>query len=264
MDGQHLSTSSATPTSAATTALLIFTQSPRAEAKRLGLGPVRSAGLLSRLQRHTFREVQRCRPGYARFIATDDPETVAIEAQGLGARVFSQHGTTFESRLLGALARLAALGYRRAVVIGTDTPGLCAADLERALGLVSRGGTLEREAVVGPARDGGFYLLGFSLDQLPQLQGLPWKRSDLLRTLVRRLGAVSRVRFLPRRADVDSASDVGVLQSRLHSLTRGRDGGSLVRSSLNEGVLVQAILPRNPRASRLQGPHRAPPAFPFL
>lgn len=50
-------------------------------------------------------------------------------------------------------------GYQRIVIIGSDCPDLVTEDLENAFDILK-----EKHAVIGPANDGGYYLLGISKD----------------------------------------------------------------------------------------------------
>lgn len=90
-------------------------------------------------------------------------------------------------------------------LIGTDVPDIGVADVRRAFRLLGA-----RNAVFGPAEDGGFWLVG--LKRLPRVidpyRGrVPWSRPDTLeRTLANLSGA--RVGFTTRHHDVDSAVDL--------------------------------------------------------
>ena len=76
------------------------------------------------------------------------------ELAGEGAGVFAQEGSTYEERLAAAVART-----RRddgpLLVIGTDLPGLSPAHGASALEDIAAG----CDVSVGPANEGGFYLL---------------------------------------------------------------------------------------------------------
>ena len=48
-------------------------------------------------------------------------------------------------------------GYKKCIIIGTDCPGIDTPLIENAFEILK-----ERDVVVGPCRDGGYYLLGMS------------------------------------------------------------------------------------------------------
>jgi len=91
-----------------------------------------------------------------------------------------------------------------AVLVGTDCPGLCAADLDAALDALARGAG----AVLGPARDGGYYLVGLS-QPLPHLfDGLAWGTASIFADTVTRLEDRGiDYQCLAERDDVDTPED---------------------------------------------------------
>lgn len=77
-------------------------------------------------------------------------------------------------------------GASRAVLIGTDCPGLSAALLEEALEALNH-----RDAVLGPALDGGYVLIGLRIAAPTLFQGIPWGTDQVLemsRVRLRALG----------------------------------------------------------------------------
>ena len=126
-------------------------------------------------------------------------------------------GDSFEDRLLDGLERVALLGYERAVVVGTDTPELSAADIRRAVG--------DRDAVVGPANDGGVYLFALATEQLSVLAALPWGTPALEKSMRDALSDHVRVSRLRPLDDVDGVQDSAVAIRALSSRV-------LVQSSL--------------------------------
>lgn len=88
------------------------------------------------------------------------------------------------------------------VIIGSDIPGIAHSDIAAAFGLLERA-----DAVVGPAPDGGYWLIGFSPAQRAHLpfSGVRWSthdaRADTLRNLAGR-----RVALLRELEDVDDGA----------------------------------------------------------
>ncbi|YCM42703.1 TIGR04282 family arsenosugar biosynthesis glycosyltransferase [Verrucomicrobiaceae bacterium 227] len=99
-------------------------------------------------------------------------------------------------------------GAASVLLLGGDCPGITSAHLEEAAAVLARG-----EAVVGPAVDGGYWLLGLPSD-LPQVfQNVPWSTSTVLTETLTRLQALDLpVHHLDLLEDVDDLS----------SLTRAR------------------------------------------
>lgn len=132
----------------------------------------------------------------------------ALRAAGRRVSCVAQVGTGFQERVLGSL-RQVAQRVGRVVAVAVDTPSLSLGDLEVAV-------RAER-SVMGPARDGGFYLLGFESSVLAQLEGLDWCAARLGDVVVASLGDVV---FLKTRRDVDTVLDVLVQATDLARLVR--------------------------------------------
>lgn len=106
-------------------------------------------------------------------------------------------------RMSGAL-RSALQRSRHAVLIGADCPALTAADLDEALAALTRG----RDAVLGPAADGGYYLIGMSIHHPFVFENMPWSSRAVLRLTEQRLHQ-QRLQWhrLEARRDLDTPDD---------------------------------------------------------
>ncbi|MBI5440963.1 MAG: TIGR04283 family arsenosugar biosynthesis glycosyltransferase [Deltaproteobacteria bacterium] len=125
-------------------------------------------------------------------------------------RVRPQGSGDLGERLMRAMSD--ALGTSRAVIaIGADSPGLPTEYLEAArLALESS------DAVLGPAKDGGFYLIGLRRAPGNLLDGLPWSSAETFeRTWNRLLERGLSVHVLPDWFDVDHSEDLVGLRRRL-------------------------------------------------
>jgi glycosyltransferase A (GT-A) superfamily protein (DUF2064 family) len=100
-------------------------------------------------------------------------------------------------------ARLARVGTP-VILIGADAPGLTVAILRQAVSALD-----ECPAVIGPALDGGYYLLGYR-DPVPFLfDDMPWGTDAVFAETMRRLEArkVETAR-LEALADIDRPEDL--------------------------------------------------------
>ena len=108
------------------------------------------------------------------------------------------------ARMAHAFSAAFGTGAGRAVIIGTDCPGLSAALLTRAFEEL-----LTHDVVLGPADDGGYYLLGMNKLEVELFQNKSWSTATVLPDTLAdaaRLGL--RVALLPTLHDVDSAQDL--------------------------------------------------------
>lgn len=92
-------------------------------------------------------------------------------------------------------------GAERVVVIGTDSPTLPPEYLERAFQELT-----EHDVVIGPATDGGYYLIGLNQPSPNLFDGICWSTSNVLQQTVDRLGSMS-LHLLPPWFDVDTIDD---------------------------------------------------------
>ncbi len=91
-----------------------------------------------------------------------------------------------------------------AIVIGSDCPGLTTQHLWAA-----NDALFHRGMVIGPARDGGYYLLGYNEDASFAFDDMPWSTSTVFRkTLDRFVDRGIDGAILPELTDVDVAADL--------------------------------------------------------
>jgi len=110
------------------------------------------------------------------------------------------------ARMLAALR--AASGP--ALVIGTDAPALTAAHLRTAAGVLREG----RDAVVFPAEDGGYVLIGMQRPQPSLFRDMRWSTSDVMAETRRRLAAQGLTWQEPVTLwDVDTPEDLARLRA---------------------------------------------------
>lgn len=136
---------------------------------------------------------------------------------GLSPRlaVRTQRGRDLGARLRRALQEITAQGFERVVFVGTDSPMLTPHRLQQAFKALAR-----TDAVIGPARDGGYYLVGART--LPDgtaeemFRGIEWGTPRTLPQTLSRLKKLKRrVRLLPLGYDVDTVVDLTRLERDL-------------------------------------------------
>lgn len=107
------------------------------------------------------------------------------------------------TRMAGAIADAIAAGAERVVVIGTDCPQVTAAVVMEAFGRLDAA-----DVVLGPAADGGYYLIGMARLHSLLFDDVPWSSPDTLRiTLESARRAGLSVALLEERRDIDTAED---------------------------------------------------------
>ena len=121
-----------------------------------------------------------------------------------GARLRRQCGGDLGRRMNHALNRTLADGHP-AVLIGGDCASLGEAELRTAFGLLATG----HEAVLGPAADGGYVLIGLNRPGPALFRGIAWSTPTVLAATRRRLQqAGMNWAELPPGWDVDTPADL--------------------------------------------------------
>ena len=122
-------------------------------------------------------------------------------------------------RMAHAFARAFAEGATRAVLIGTDAPGLGRVHVERAFEALR-----EVDLALGPAHDGGYYLIGLTAPRPDLFAGIAWSTATVRADTLQRARALGlRHRLLPELRDVDTLADVRAEWQRLAPLLEGRE-----------------------------------------
>ncbi len=138
--------------------------------------------------------------------APSDPRGTALEEATAGLLLLPQRGADLGERLRdtfdGILRRRARPG---AVVFGSDSPTLPMERLRSAFAILESG----TEVVLGPAEDGGYYLIG-ATRPLPDLfAGIPWGTERVMEaTLAAIERAGLRASLLPPWFDIDRPEDL--------------------------------------------------------
>jgi uncharacterized protein len=123
---------------------------------------------------------------------------------GAGPAYLPQADGDLGRRMEDAFARAFADGAERVVIVGSDLPELSASLLRRAFDALD-----VHPAVLGPARDGGYYLLGLRRMVPGIFDGIAWSTPDVLAaTLARFRAADVAPAMLDELADVDEVQDL--------------------------------------------------------
>jgi rSAM/selenodomain-associated transferase 1 len=128
-------------------------------------------------------------------------------------RLLLQRGEGFGERLFHAASDLFAAGYGAVCLIDSDSPTLPSAALARAVASLSRSG---KRVVLGPADDGGYYLIGLTAPHQRLFADIAWSTNKVLEQTIQRAGDLGlEIGLLPRWYDVDDAKSLRRLYREL-------------------------------------------------
>ena len=171
--------------------------------------------------------------------APDDPqaENYFSEISRSDYQLWLQPDLSLGERMAAFFEYAFSLKAKRVVVIGSDSPTLPEEMVNRAFSLLE-----ETDCVLGPATDGGYYLVGQQSPGYPIFSSIEWSRAGVLRQTAERIAAChARLALLSPWYDVDTLNDLTVLQG--HLLAMHQAGVSVclhaTETILNEGTALK-------------------------
>ncbi|MCK0144085.1 DUF2064 domain-containing protein [Arenibacter sp. F26102] len=169
-----------------TTAILVFANSSREELKHKAIP--KGNVLFKGLTEHAICTVKKT--GLPYFLLTEK----------------EQYGNSFGERFVNAINSIFDKGFDNVITIGNDTPQLKVSDILKASGYLSA-----NKFVLGPSRDGGFYLMGLNKSQFDarDFKDLPWKTNSLTKKITEFI-EVSNIQIIQLRTllDLDNNTDL--------------------------------------------------------
>jgi len=142
---------------------------------------------------------------------------------------FFQQGNDLGEKMRQAFIDRFRQGYKRALIIGSDSPSLPVSYIRRAL-------NSEKDLVLGPSIDGGYYLVAMKGKVSEVFEGVCWGGDKVLDETLQRIKDVG-VSFdlLPLWYDVDLPEDLKFLKTHLMLCEEaGLDDGGMTKKFLDE------------------------------
>jgi rSAM/selenodomain-associated transferase 2/rSAM/selenodomain-associated transferase 1 len=224
--------------------LIVFTRYPEIGTTKTRMIPIMGSGGAANLQREMTEYILSRVVGQW---ASNDP-AVEIRYEGGSEDLMQrwlgpefeyvlQRGAGLGERMKRAFEDAFESGAASAIIIGTDIPDLNEKVVKNAFALLK-----QKEMVLGPAKDGGYYLIGlsktgFSPDISELFSGIEWGENDVLK---KTLDATARLgigyALVDELADVDRPEDLPVWEHRKNKKGRHKEaaGISIIIPSLNE------------------------------
>lgn len=167
------------------TAILIFANSAEKEAERKSF---LSADVFSALNNQTLKKVKKSRIDY--FLISEK----------------QQVGNSFGERFSNAIESVFNNGFENVITIGNDTPHLKTHHLIDTLEQLEK-----NDFVLGPSKDGGFYLMGIKKEHFHKetFLKLPWQTNRLQKCISSKATAKNlEIKFLELLNDLDTKEDI--------------------------------------------------------
>lgn len=232
--------------------LILFTRYPQPGSTKTrlipALGEEGAADLQREMTQFTVNTVKSLQKNFVcdvevRFEGADTARIA--DWLGEGIRYAPQGTGDLGGRMARAFSEAFAADTEAAVLIGTDCPDLSKDTLREAFDALD-----DCELVIGPARDGGYYLIGLNVSArdrtLPELFSQPaWGTASVLETTLataERLGL--RVHSLPELRDVDYPEDLPVWEDARKKRDDQRDWPciSVIIPAIDEAAYIGATI----------------------
>ena len=156
-----------------------------------------------------------------------DAENLLRDLIPNGFRLFAQRGETLGERLINAAEDLLSNGFESVCLINSDSPTLPRKILGTAASRMAQDGD---RVVLGPSRDGGYYLIGLKHPHRRLFERIAWSTADVLAHTVERAAQINLpIDFLPTWYDVDDAATLRLLCEELSLLPDGQESNAQFR-----------------------------------
>ena len=200
--------------------LIVFTRYPEPGLTKTRLIPALGAKGAAILQ----RQMTEYTMSKVRELQSDRPVSVEVRFAGgkltlmqdwLGSDIVYQPQGEGDlgSRMARSLSVALESGIERAVIIGTDCPGLNVILIAKAFQELHF-----HDLVLGPAIDGGYYLIGLSCLISELFTGISWGTAEVLQQTVDIAKKLDlSIAYLPPLADVDRPEDLPIWEQTQQS-----------------------------------------------
>jgi hypothetical protein len=165
------------------------------------LGNEQAMGIYQKLVTHTHDVVQFFTADKFVFYSTFIED--AIWQNNLFHKEI-QTGIDLGERMKNAFKSIFEKGYQKAIIIGTDCPGINESILKDAVSNLN-----DFDIVIGPATDGGYYLLGMKKMHSFLFENIEWSTNKVLQQTIN-LSNLHKLSYflLPELSDVDEEKDL--------------------------------------------------------
>ena len=145
--------------------------------------------------------------------APDDAQSLMEDLAPPCFRLFSQQGDDLGARMAAVFERLFQMGHKNIVLIGGDLPPVPLHFFAAAYTFLE---SSSHGVVLGPSRDGGYYLVGCNRPTPQIFQDMVWSHSEVLAQTLDRLASLKiEYHLLPIWFDIDTPDDLRYLKSAL-------------------------------------------------
>jgi uncharacterized protein len=192
--------------------IIVFGRYPRVGSvkTRLGksIGFEKAAAIYKKLLRHSLNAVKGVGASVHRYLyVADGGDVLAMKKWTKDSfSCFAQCSGDLGKRIKKAINSVIRNGASKVIVVGSDTPDISSSLLKEAIDNLDN-----HDLVIGPSRDGGYYLIGLKKAQDHLFEGIDWStKSVFSQTLSKAKNKVLSVYKMRELPDIDTEFDLKI------------------------------------------------------
>ncbi len=156
---------------------------------------------------HTFRQLTPFLSHSSIFFYCADSEDFSLTHEWVTPYRFTteiQSGSTLGERMRSAFDSAFQTGAKQVIIIGTDAPDISSEVLQTSVAALENA-----DIVIGPALDGGYYLLGMKQPNKDLFGDIPWSTDTVFQATIEKAQSHHlTTQLLPVLTDIDTLEDL--------------------------------------------------------
>jgi len=167
------------------------------------LGKEKALEIYHYLLKKTYFQINKIEETTIFVYYSDYLEEPAARLSSVKIRHQVQQGDDLGERMKNAFKEVFSEGFNKIAIIGTDCPDISTSIIREAFAKLA-----SFPIVFGPAKDGGYYLLGMNRIENSLFEEIPWSTSAVLKISAERLKEKNiPYQLLPMLSDIDNEED---------------------------------------------------------
>lgn len=167
------------------------------------IGDRRALEVYETLVRHTVAEAEKLPSNIELIFCYSEEPGPSDRYPGAFSSII-QHGETLGDRMSHAMVWADTQGFREKVIIGSDCATLSVGHLMEAFQQLDK-----NDVVLGPAEDGGYYLIGMTVPQPGLFENIHWSTDTVYESTLKKIYESNlRVGKLETLSDIDDLDDL--------------------------------------------------------
>lgn len=166
------------------------------------IGDQKALEIYTQLVAHTLKQVSKPEQDILLYFSDNLHSDLPLIEEGSFRRL--QKGDDLGERMSAAFKEVFGSSAEKVLIIGTDCPGLDSSIIKQAFHALDA-----HQVVIGPATDGGYYLLGMKNFQKYLFDDIPWSTSKVLELTLQKCATHNLTyTLLKELSDIDVENDL--------------------------------------------------------